>query len=196
MLIAPDNPEFARRANPIRLLGIDFDGVMTDHTVYVFDNAHEAVRCSRLEGLGLPRMAATGVHCFILSTEANPVVTARARKLGNDCRQDIADKVVAFERIRRERGPSMEEAAFIGNDVNHLELLKRMGLPCVVADAYEDLEALNCFRTTREGGDWAVRELCDAIATVRERINADQGMPVVFDDPSSQLLYMPQSSEG
>jgi YrbI family 3-deoxy-D-manno-octulosonate 8-phosphate phosphatase len=169
MLIAPDNPEFAERATRVRLLGIDFDGVMTDNSVYVFEDGREAVRCSRLEGYGLRRAAATGVHCFILSTEANPVVTARARKLKIDCQQDIPDKVEAFGSMLKQRGLSMEEAAFIGNDVNDLELLKLVGLPVIVADAHEDLDGLGCFRTRRKGGDGAVRELCDAIAAVRER---------------------------
>jgi YrbI family 3-deoxy-D-manno-octulosonate 8-phosphate phosphatase len=170
MLISPDNPEFARRASRVRLLGIDFDGVMTDNTVYVFEDGREAVRCSRLEGYGLRRAAAMDVHCFILSTEANPVVTARARKLKIACQQGIPDKVIAFRKVLEQRGLAMEEAAFIGNDVNDVELLKLVGLPAIVADAHEDLDALGCFRTRRRGGDGAVREFCDAIAAAKERV--------------------------
>lgn len=168
MLINPYNPEFARQASRVRLLGIDFDGVMTDNTVYVFEDGREAVRCSRLEGPGLRRVEALGVYCFVLSTEANPVVTARACKLGIGCQQNAVDKVAAFGIVLKERGYSMEEAAFIGNDINDLELLKLVGLPCIVADAHEDLDALRCFRTNRKGGRGAVRELCDAIAVVRQ----------------------------
>ncbi len=169
MLISPDDPDFAGRAARVRLLGIDFDGVMTDNMVYVFEDGREGVRCSRLEGYGLRRVAATGVHCFILSTEANPVVAARARKLKIDCIQDCPDKVEAFTIMLGKHGLSMEEAAFIGNDVNDLELLKRVGLPVIVSDAHEDLDGLSAFRTRRKGGDGAVREICDAIARVRER---------------------------
>ena len=169
MQVSPDLPEFARRAARIRLLGIDFDGVMTDNTVYVFEDGREAVRCSRLEGYGLRRAAAAGVHCFILSTEANLVVSRRAEKLKIDCVQNCPDKVIAFRQIVEQRGLSMDEAAFIGNDVNDLELLGLVGLPVIVADAHEDLDVLNAFRTRRRGGDGAVREVCDAIAIVRER---------------------------
>ena len=168
MQVSPDHPEFARRAARIRLLGIDFDGVMTDNNVYVFEDGREAVRCSRLEGYGLRRAAAAGVHSFILSTEANPVVSRRAEKLKIDCVQNCLDKVIAFRQIVQQRGLSMDEAAFIGNDVNDLELLKLVGLPVIVADAHEDLDDLGAFRTRRKGGDGAVRELCDAIAIVRE----------------------------
>lgn len=169
MDISADNPEFVRRARNVRVLGIDFDGVMTDNTVYVFEDGREAVRCSRLEGYGLRRAAAAGVHCFILSTEANPVVSARARKLKIDCVQDCPDKVEAFTLVLAKLGFAMEEAAFMGNDVNDLDLLKRVGLPVIVADAHENLNELGAFRTRRRGGDGAVRELCDAIAMVRER---------------------------
>lgn len=169
MQVSPDNPDFAARAARIRLLGIDFDGVMTDNTVYVFEDGREAVRCSRLEGYGLRRAAAAGVHCFILSTEANPVVGRRAEKLKIECVQNCPDKVIAFSEIVKARGLSMDEAAFIGNDVNDLELLKLVGLPAIVADAHEDLDRLGAFRTKRKGGDGAVRELCDALAVVHER---------------------------
>lgn len=169
MKISADNPEFFSLARNVRLLGIDFDGVMTDNTVYVFEDGREAVRCSRLEGYGLRRAAAAGVHCFILSTEANPVVSARARKLKVECVQDCSDKVEAFKLMLAKHGFTMAQAAFIGNDINDLDLLKQIGLPVIVADAHEDLDVLGAFRTQRKGGDGAVRELCDAIAIVRER---------------------------
>ena len=169
MQVSPDNPDFAKRAARVRLLGIDFDGVMTDNMVFLFEDGREAVRCSRLEGYGLRRAAATGVHCFILSTEENQVVTRRANKLKIECIQNCPDKVEAFGAMLKKHGLSMEEAAFIGNDVNDLELLKLVGLPAIVADAHEDLDPLKAFRTRRKGGDGAVRELCDAIAMVRER---------------------------
>jgi 3-deoxy-D-manno-octulosonate 8-phosphate phosphatase (KDO 8-P phosphatase) len=168
MLVSPANPDFARRAARVRLLGIDFDGVMTDNMVYLFEDGREAVRCSRLEGYGLRRVAATGVHCFILSTEENQVVTRRANKLNIECIQNCADKVEAFLMMLSKHDVSMMEASFIGNDVNDLELLKMVGLPAIVADAHEDLNILNAFRTRHKGGNGAVRELCDAIAMVRE----------------------------
>jgi 3-deoxy-D-manno-octulosonate 8-phosphate phosphatase (KDO 8-P phosphatase) len=170
MLVSPDNPDFVRRATRVRLLGIDFDGVMTDNSVYVFEDGREAVRCSRFEGYGLRRAASAGVHCLILSTEENQIVTRRANKLKIECIQNCHDKVDAFAILLKKRGLSMDQAAFIGNDVNDLELLNLVGLPVIVADAHEALSELSFFRTRRKGGDGAVRELCDAISIVREQI--------------------------
>jgi 3-deoxy-D-manno-octulosonate 8-phosphate phosphatase (KDO 8-P phosphatase) len=163
-----DDPRFAERALGVRLLGIDFDGVMTDNSVYVFEDGREAVRCSRLEGYGLRRLIAAGAEPVIVSTEANGVVTARARKLNIACKQNVPDKVAAMDALLRERGLDWREAAFIGNDVNDLDVLKRVGLPVVVADAHACVCLDGVFRTARRGGDGAVRELCDAIAAVKE----------------------------
>jgi 3-deoxy-D-manno-octulosonate 8-phosphate phosphatase (KDO 8-P phosphatase) len=164
-----DDPRFAERAAGVRLVGIDFDGVMTDNTVYVFEDGREAVRCSRLEGYGLRRLIATGAEPVIVSTEENAVVSARARKLKLACIQNVPDKVAAMDALLRERGLQWREAAFIGNDVNDLDVLQRVGLPVVVADAHECVCIDGVFRTTRRGGDGAVRELCDAIAAAKEK---------------------------
>jgi YrbI family 3-deoxy-D-manno-octulosonate 8-phosphate phosphatase len=167
-LVDPANPDFAARAARLKLLALDFDGVMTDNTVYVFEDGREAVRCSRLEGYGLRRLAKAGVETLIVSTEANPVVAARARKLATPCLQDVPDKVAALETLMAERGVGWAEIGFLGNDINDLDVLSRVGLPVIVADAHECVQDKGWFRTRRCGGDGAVRELCDAIAAVLE----------------------------
>lgn len=163
-----DSAEFAEAARRIRLVGIDFDGVMTDNMVYVFEDGREAVRCSRLEGYGLVRLVRAGAEAIILSAEANPVVGARAKKLKIACLQSAEDKTALLAEFLRSRDLTWRETAFIGNDVNDLEVLKRVGLPVVVSDAHEELSSLRAFCTRRPGGAGAVRELCDAIASVLE----------------------------
>ena len=160
--------QFADSARRIRFLGIDFDGVMTDNTVYVLEDGREAVRCARLEGFGLRRVIRAGVRPVIISTEANPVVSARAQKLGVECLQNVEDKVEAMASLLGELRLAWDEAAFIGNDINDAEVLKRVGLPVVVGDAHESLRDIGAFQTERPGGGGAVREICDAIASVLE----------------------------
>jgi YrbI family 3-deoxy-D-manno-octulosonate 8-phosphate phosphatase len=165
----PDNPAFAAKARLVKLAGLDFDGVMTDNTVYVFEDGREAVRCSRLEGYGLRRLIAAGAEPIILSTEVNGVVTARARKLKIECIQNVQDKVAAMSALLSERGLDWSEAAFLGNDINDIGVLRHVGLPAIVADAHECVHGLGFFETRRKGGDGAVREFCDAIAQVKEQ---------------------------
>lgn len=159
--------DLAERFRVLRLVAFDFDGVFTDNSVYVTQDGVESVRCVRSDGLGLQKLAALGIATIIISTETNPVVTARSRKLSVRCIQGCDDKRSALENVIAELGVSMAETAFVGNDVNDLECLKVAGLPIVVADAHQDVLPYAAFRTETRGGYGAVREICDLIAAVR-----------------------------
>jgi len=145
----------------IRLVAFDFDGVFTDNMVYVLQDGSEAVRCNRSDGIGLQKLKKLGIETVIISTEANPVVSARARKLKIRCLQDCEDKRTTLESIVRESSISLDEVAFVGNDINDLECLTHVGLPIVVHDAHQDVIALARYQTKNPGGCGAVREICD-----------------------------------
>jgi 3-deoxy-D-manno-octulosonate 8-phosphate phosphatase (KDO 8-P phosphatase) len=150
----------------IRLVAFDFDGVFTDNMVYVFEDGSEAVRCSRGDGIGLQKLKRLGIEAVIISTESNPVVSARARKLKIRCMQDCSDKRKALEDIAKEKGVSLSEVAFVGNDINDLECLTKVGLPIVVNDAHQDVISIARYQTRNPGGYGAVREVCDLFEQV------------------------------
>jgi YrbI family 3-deoxy-D-manno-octulosonate 8-phosphate phosphatase len=150
----------------LRLVAFDFDGVFTDNRVYVFQDGTEAVLCSRADGLGLRKLERTGVVAAVLSTETNPVVSARSRKLGIRCLQGCEDKWAALEAFAREYEVRLEQVAFVGNDINDVPCLERVGLPIVVRDAHPDVVHLARYQTRTRGGRGAVREVCDLIAHV------------------------------
>jgi YrbI family 3-deoxy-D-manno-octulosonate 8-phosphate phosphatase len=145
----------------IRLVAFDFDGVFTDNMVYVFQDGTEAVKCSRGDGIGLQKLARLGIETVIISTESNPVVSARARKLKIRCVQDCTNKRKALEDIAREAGISLAEIAFVGNDINDQSCLECVALPIVVGDAHRDVISLGLYQTKKPGGYGAVREVCD-----------------------------------
>jgi YrbI family 3-deoxy-D-manno-octulosonate 8-phosphate phosphatase len=153
----------------IRLIAFDFDGVFTDNMVYVFQDGSEAVRCYRSDGIGLQKLKQLGIETVIISTEANPVVSARAHKLRMPCIQDCQDKRAALEKIAAEKGLGLSEIAFVGNDVNDLPCLESVGLPIVVQDAYQDIVPLALYQTKRPGGHGAVREVCDLFERALEK---------------------------
>lgn len=155
-----------KRVRAIRLIAFDFDGVFTDNMVYVLEDGSEAVRCSRSDGLGLQNLRRMGIETLILSTERNPVVSARARKLGIRCVQGCEDKGVVLGAAVREMGLSMKQVAFVGNDVNDIECLTKVGLPMVVRDAHPDVVSYALFQTRAQGGRGAVREICDLFKEV------------------------------
>jgi YrbI family 3-deoxy-D-manno-octulosonate 8-phosphate phosphatase len=145
----------------IRLVGFDFDGVFTDNMVYVLQDGSEAVRCNRSDGIGLQKLKNLGIETVIISTESNPVVSARAQKLEIRCFQNCKDKVKTLENTARQFGISLDEVAFVGNDINDRPCLTCVGLPIVVLDAHPDVIPLAAYCTRNRGGHGAVREICD-----------------------------------
>ncbi len=150
----------------VRLIAFDFDGVFTDNTVYVSQDGSESVRCWRGDGLGLRKLDQLGIVTIIISTETNPVVTARSNKLGIRCLQRVEDKRAALDGVAREMGLSLSQVAFMGNDINDLPCLMVVGLPIAVQDAHPDILSVVQYRTRASGGRGAVREVCDLFARI------------------------------
>ena len=146
----------------------DFDGVMTDNRVYIDQDGREAVRCHRGDGMGIEALRRTGVRLLVLSKEKNAVVQARCAKLQLACLSGIDEKPGALRLWCEREGVALEHTVYVGNDVNDLECMQLVGCGIAVADAHP--EAKNCARMvlTRNGGQGAVRELCDMILE-RER---------------------------
>jgi 3-deoxy-D-manno-octulosonate 8-phosphate phosphatase (KDO 8-P phosphatase) len=150
----------------IRLIAFDFDGVFTDNMVYVFEDGSEAVRCFRSDGIGLQKLKNLGIETVIISTETNPVVSARARKLKIRCVQSCQDKRAVLQEIAHELKIGLDQVAFVGNDINDLACLECVALPIVVQDAHRDVLATARYQTKSPGGHGAVREICDLFEAV------------------------------
>lgn len=160
-----------RELSKVALVVLDFDGVLTDNCVWISHDGVESVRCWRSDGIGLTALQRAGIKVYILSTEVNKVVTVRAEKLKVPCLQAIADKGDAIGSLADELAIPLDQTMFVGNDVNDLPALNRVGFPVAVADAYPELDGVIRYRTTRPGGFGAVREICDRILAARE-VNA------------------------
>ena len=150
----------------IRLVAFDFDGVFTDNAVYVSEDGAEAVRCYRGDAFGLRQLECLGIACAIISTETNPVVTARSRKLRIRCIQSVSDKSAALQDLLKELNLVLEQTAYLGNDVNDLTCLTSVGLPMVVQDAHPDVLPCALYQTRARGGYGAVREIGDLFSAI------------------------------
>ena len=166
MMLTPDQLQV--RLSAVRFIAFDFDGVFTDNMVYVFEDGSESVRCSRADGIGLRKLERLGIEPFILSSEPNPVVAERSRKLAVCYQQGCEDKLAALQALLSQRGLSAAQAAFVGNDINDLAVLQFVGLAIVVQDSHPDILPYAAFKTQRPGGHGAVREICDLFERVRE----------------------------
>ena len=158
--------DVVERIRQTRLIAFDFDGVFTDNLVYVSEDGVETVRCWRGDGLGLRKLDRLGVASIIVSTEANPVVTTRSRKLAIRCVQGCEDKLAVLKDIVLEHDLTMSQVAFVGNDINDLACLKAVGFPIVVQDAHADVIPFALYQTRTVGGRGAVREICDLFEMV------------------------------
>ena len=167
MNTAVDQASLQATLQAIRLVVFDFDGVFTDNTVYVSQDGTESVRCWRSDGLGLTRLTQSGVETAIVSTETNPVVAVRSRKLAMRCIHGCADKLAAVRDLARELSVTLDQVAFVGNDINDVSCLEAVGLPIVVQDAHADVLDRAAYRTRAPGGRGAVREVCDLIVASR-----------------------------
>jgi YrbI family 3-deoxy-D-manno-octulosonate 8-phosphate phosphatase len=147
----------------IRLVAFDFDGVFTDDAVYVTDEGRESVRCWRGDGLGLRKLDALSIATVILSTEVNPVVGHRARKLRITCHQGLEDKRATLTIVASEAGVPLADIAYVGNDINDALCFSAVGVPIAVRNAHPDVLECARYRTETAGGYGAVREVCDCI---------------------------------
>lgn len=152
-----------RAARDTRMVVFDFDGVFTDNAVWVTEDGHELVRSTRWDGFGLARLRARGLNLMVLSTEVNPVVTARCRKLRLECKQGIQDKLSTLLALLEPQRIPVEQVAFVGNDINDAGCLHEVGFPITIGDSHPAVLHLGLYQTCRPGGHGAVREVCDLI---------------------------------
>jgi 3-deoxy-D-manno-octulosonate 8-phosphate phosphatase (KDO 8-P phosphatase) len=147
----------------VRLAVFDFDGVFTDNRVWVNEHGEESLAFSRSDGLGLRRLDEVGVRYLIVSMEENAIVGARAAKLRAECVQGVGHKFSVLRERTAALQVSLEETAFLGNDINDADCLRAVGLPVVPADAWPEVTPLAKWVLSRPGGSGCVREFCDAV---------------------------------
>ncbi|HEY5833510.1 acylneuraminate cytidylyltransferase [Streptomyces sp.] len=138
---------------------LDFDGTQTDDRVLIDSDGHETVTVHRGDGLGIAALRRAGLPVLILSTETNPVVAARARKLQVPVLHGIDRKDLALKQWCEENGIAPERVLYAGNDVNDLGCFALVGWPVAVAGAHDVVRASARAITTAHGGHGAIREI-------------------------------------
>jgi N-acylneuraminate cytidylyltransferase len=147
----------------------DFDGVHTDDRALVLQDGTEAVLVSRSDGAGVARLTDAGIPVLIVSVERNPVVAARAAKLGVEVAYGVGDKATVLKSWLAERRLDPARTAYLGNDLRDLDCMRMVGWPIAVADAQPEVRLAARFVLSRSGGFGAVRELADLVLSAHER---------------------------
>ena len=163
MVMRPSPSEAVRaKAARIRL-------VLTDGGVWYSARGEEMKRFSMRDGMGMERLRTiAGIRVGIVTKESSTIVVARARKLAiGDLFTGVEDKVRKAEEVARAYGVPMSRVAYIGDDVNDLELLAAAGLSACPADAEPDIVRVVDHVCARAGGHGAFREFADLILDVQ-----------------------------
>lgn len=158
-------PGRGRRGIPknVELVVMDFDGVMTDDCVIVDQNGIESVRCSRADGMGIRLLRESGMKIVVLSSERNPVVMTRCKKLNLECIHGVLKKGDILENYLKEKEINPQNVIYVGNDINDLPCFSLVGCAVVPADAHNVVKNAADIVLLHNGGEGAVRELCDML---------------------------------
>jgi len=152
------------RAKGIKLLIMDVDGVLTAGSMIVMDSGKEIKVFDVHDGLGIMLWKKAGFKTAIITAGNSDAVTVRASVLKIDkVYQAVADKLIAYEDIKKIFDMTDSQICFIGDDLVDIPILRRAGLSCAVANAHKDILSSAHYRCKMSGGQGAAREVIDMI---------------------------------
>lgn len=158
------SPNLLKKIKPIKILILDVDGVMTDGRIIYDDDGKEIKNFDVKDGHGMKLLMRAGIDVAIITARESNVVLHRAKNLGVELvYQKAIDKVAAFEDILKIKKLSPNEAAYMGDELVDIPLLRKVGFACAVKDAVADVKKCADYITDKNGGCGAVREICDMI---------------------------------
>jgi len=149
----------------IEMVIFDFDGVITDNLVWTDQDGRETVASSRSDGMMTRQLREAGIEGLVLSSETNPVVAARAKKMGLEAISGIGihAKGEKMREVLAQKKIKAENVIYVGNDLNDLPCFEIAGWAVAVADAYPEVLRAADFVLSKTGGHGAVRELCEMV---------------------------------
>ena len=156
--------QIATKAQRVRLLLFDVDGVLTDGAILLHPDGAEAKRFDIRDGTGIVWAQRAGLLTGVLSARASAATLQRASQLGMPIvYQGVSSKLEAFEAILAQQHLEAGEVAYMGDDLLDLPVLRRVGLSAAPADAVEEVRRRVDFVSPSRGGAGAARDLVEAV---------------------------------
>ena len=148
------------KLSEVKFIATDFDGVWTDNKVYTDTCGNESVRSCKYDSLGLKLFRAKyEIPIVIISSETNQCVQMRCEKLGIPLIDSTFNKEVALKKAVNKVNIDLSNVLYVGNDLNDLTVMKRVGISVTVADAPSDIVEAADIILSKNGGDGAMREV-------------------------------------
>ncbi len=152
----------------LKAIALDVDGVLTDGGVWWGPNGEEWKRFCFEDIMGVSRARKAGLIVALISGEDSPLVDRFAAKLGiTDIEKNCKDKARALRAFAERRGLALAEVSFMGDDVNDLEAMGIAGHAAAPANAVPEVLKKAAFVSRKGGGNGAVRDLVEAILSVK-----------------------------
>ncbi|MDY6980858.1 MAG: 3-deoxy-manno-octulosonate-8-phosphatase KdsC [Pseudomonadota bacterium] len=160
------------RAAQIKLVVFDVDGVLTDGTLFVGDDGQEYKAFHSRDGFGIKLLRQSGVQIGVITARNSQVVLHRMENLGIEhVYQNRLEKVPAFEELVAKLELQPEQAAYVGDDVVDLPVMRRAGLAIAVQDAHPLAKQHAHWQTPHGGGRGAARDVCELIMEAQKTLD-------------------------
>lgn len=159
----------------IRLLILDVDGVLTNGQFFLGPNGEEYKAFNAQDGLGLKQLQRSGIVIAVISGRSSRSVERRMEELEiNHVYQGVRNKWLVLKEILREENLSLDQCAYVGDDIPDLAIMKKVKLACTVANATPPIKAIAHIQTQKHGGEGAVREICDLVLQYQDTMVAHE----------------------
>jgi 3-deoxy-D-manno-octulosonate 8-phosphate phosphatase (KDO 8-P phosphatase) len=157
----------------IKMLILDVDGVLTDGAIIFSHDGEIMKQFNAKDGMGIGLLHQAGIKTAIITGRESRIVLKRGEELKiGDIYQGAKDKMIAVKELAAKHAISLDEMAFIGDDINDLPALSVVGLPCAVGDAVLEVKAHAKIVTEKCGGRGAVREIVEYILKTQGKWDA------------------------
>jgi 3-deoxy-D-manno-octulosonate 8-phosphate phosphatase (KDO 8-P phosphatase) len=160
----------------IRLFATDVDGVLTDAGMYYSESGDEWKKFNTRDGMGIKLLQKAGLITAIVTQECTNLVARRAEKLTiPEVHQGAMDKLSVVREMAGRYGVTLDQVAYIGDDINDVETLKAVGFSASPADGLPQALAVVDYVCQKKGGEGAVREIIDMILAAQQRAASSVG---------------------
>ncbi|WP_371372159.1 KdsC family phosphatase [Sporomusa aerivorans] len=151
-------------AKKVKMIILDVDGVLTAGHI-IFSQEGEALKAFHCQdGMGISLAHKAGLKTAIITGRESEIVRRRGAELKiGDVYQGAVDKVTALYELMEKHSLTLDQLAYVGDDINDLPVLVQVGLPCAVANAVPEVKAVAKYIAARQGGDGGVRDIVEYI---------------------------------
>jgi 3-deoxy-D-manno-octulosonate 8-phosphate phosphatase (KDO 8-P phosphatase) len=164
----PDIEQVASLVRDLKMLFLDVDGVLTDGGIILIGQEGEAKRFDVQDGMGINLAKAAGLVVAIITSRDSVVVQRRAKELGiAEVYQGAGRKAEALDQLLQKHRVEASQAAFIGDDIQDLPVMRKVGVPIAVQNAVAAVKECSVYITHACGGHGAVREAVEWLLEIR-----------------------------